>query len=177
MGGDRAPGSASRRTVLGVVAGAVAAAVGGCSAIVGFISGLVLEEVNVFNMTATQLSGSVRVSDPAGDPVLDGEFDTAPEREEGGENTSGSNSSDATEETVATYAGVLTEAGEYTVAVELDGNAEIEGRSSVSESVELTDVDAERIAVLLGASKTEEAVTVTVIESLDDLDRYVDESV
>jgi hypothetical protein len=181
MSDDSATRSVGRRRVLAVGAGAVATAAAGCSAIVGFISGLVLEEVNVFNMTDSQLRGSVEVTGPAGDSILDSEFDLAPEREEGGENSSGSNNSDggsnASEDTVATYADVLTETGEYTVGVELAGDAEIEGESSATGTAELTDLETERIAVLLGASKTEEPITITVIETLSDLDQYVDESV
>jgi len=177
MSDDSATRSVGRRRVLAVGAGAVATAAAGCSAIVGFISGLVLEEVNVFNMTDSQLRGSVEVTGPAGDSILAEQFNLAPEREEGGENSSGSNSSNASEDTVATYADVLTESGEYTVSVELAGDAEIEGESSATGTVELTDLETERIAVLLGASKTEEPITITVIETLDDLDQYVDESV
>jgi hypothetical protein len=177
MSGDSATGSMSRRRVLAVGAGAAVTAVAGCSAIVGFISGLVLEEVNVFNMTATPMSGRVEVTGPGGDSILDSEFDLAPEREEGGENSSPSNSSTASEDTVATYADVLAGTGEYTVSVALAGDAEIDGASSTTGTVEITDLENERIAVLLGASKADEPITVTVIETLSDLDQYVDESV
>jgi hypothetical protein len=180
MSGDSATRSITRRRALAVGVGAAATAVAGCSAIVGVISGLVLEEVNVFNMTATPLSGSVEVTGPGGDSILDSEFDLAPEREEGGENSTASNSSsgsNASEDTVATYADVLTETGEYTASVTLDGDAEIDGASSATGTVEITDLENERIAVLLGASKADEPITVTVIETLSDLDQYVDESV
>ena len=67
----------SRRGLLAAGAGAGTLALAGCSQIVDFLAGLVLEDVNVFNGVSKQVSGSIVVRDPSDEVVLEDSFSLA----------------------------------------------------------------------------------------------------
>lgn len=146
----------------------------GCSSIVDFVGGLVLEDVNVFNTTEEQIAGAIEVTDPDGETVLDETFDLDPGS--GGDDgtdsggSDGENSSDVSDdvESGAAFGDVLDATGEYTVAVDLDDSS-IDGESAAEESVEVTDPEEEHVVVALGA-EDRAPIAVEVIEALSDLE-------
>ncbi|WP_394740175.1 hypothetical protein [Natronococcus roseus] len=160
----------SRRRYLAVGATVGTAAVAGCSTAVDFLAGLVLEDVNVLNGGEQGLAGSVEVTGPDGSLVLEDRFDLAP----GGD--------DAGEDAQATYDDVLTDSGEYAVTLELDdedgdkdalgddGDEDTLDDRVLEDSVEVAEPDDEHVIVFFGADETDDAVAMTAIEKLSELE-------
>ncbi|MCU4926376.1 hypothetical protein OB905_10325 [Halobacteria archaeon AArc-dxtr1] len=155
--------SLSRRRVLATSAGLATAALAGCSTVVDFLAGLVLDDVNVINGADEPVAGTIEVTDPAGERVLDETFDL-----EAGDD-------DGDEDAQAIYDEVFTDAGEYTVHVELDDGDSIDGEEGTEETIDVDDPDDEHILVFLGSDEVEEAILVTTIEELSDLEEYADD--
>lgn len=151
MGTPTTTPSMSRRRYIAVGATIGATAVAGCSSAVDFLAGRVLEDVNVLNGAERHLAGSVEVTDPDGSLVLEDRFDLA---------------SDDDEDAQATYDDVLTGSGEYTVALELED----EDDRVIEDSVEVADPETEHVMVFFGPVETDDAVVMTVIEELSDLE-------
>ncbi len=158
----------SRRRVLaaGAVLGISASA--GCGTIVNSLAGAILDDVNVLNGTDQQLTGTITVTDPAGETVLEDSFDVRPD----GENDTGSTESE--EETQAIFSEVFTETGEYRVTVELDADSTINGNQTDTQTVEVTNTEEEHIMVLLGATDDGGISSIVVIEELTDLEELAD---
>ncbi|MDG5821204.1 hypothetical protein [Natronococcus sp. A-GB7] len=158
--GTRTPAtpSVSRRRYLAVGATVGATAVAGCSSAVDFLAGMALEDVNVLNGGEQDLTGSVEVAGPDGSLVLEDRFALAPD-------------DDDTEDAQATYDGVLTDSGEYTVTLELDnGDEDALDDQVIENSVEVAEPDEEHVIVFFGPAETDDAVAMTVIEELSDLE-------
>ena len=172
MTGNHADDSAGRdlpvtRRRLLAAGGAVGAtALAGCSAVVDFLAGLVLQDVNVFNGTPREMSGTIRVEEPNDEVVLDEAFtiganedaedepeanetnstaDGGTAQQDGEANESGTGTSnqteggyEASESTLARFEEVLTDAGEYLVSVDLDTPEAIENLPVLGEPIEKT---------------------------------------
>ena len=149
-----------RRRVLALGAGAAATLLAGCSTVMDLLAGFVLSDVNVVNATDRHVSGSITVTDPGDDVVLDDRFDLEPEADE---------DEDEDRDTMSTYDGVLTDPGEYTVAVEMDEGDEIDGERATEETVEVSEPDDEHVLVILGG---EEAIRVEVIDEFTDVEEF-----
>ena len=143
----------SRRQFLAASGTAVLTTVAGCSQLANFIADQILEDVNVFNETAQQRSGSIKMTGPAGDTVLDDSFDL-----------SSSESEDNDDDSTAVFADVWTEAGSYDATLELD--TDIDGRSQATDTVTITAPDEEMLAVVLGAESMDEPIGFRVGEDL-----------
>ena len=146
----------SRRQFLAASGTAVLTTVAGCSRLANFIADQILEDVNVFNETAQQRSGSIKITGPAGDTVLDDSFDL-----------SSSESEDNDNDSTAVFADVWTEAGSYDATLELD--TDIDGRSQATDTVTISDPDEEMLAVVLGAESIDEPIGFRVGEDLSGL--------
>ena len=143
----------SRRQFLAAVGTAVLTTVAGCSQLANFIADQILEDVNVFNETAQQRSGSIKVTGPAGETVLDDSFDLSSSESENDDNDS-----------TAVFADVWTEAGSYDATLELD--TDIDGHSQATDTVTITAPDEEMLAVVLGVESMEESIGFRVGEDL-----------
>ena len=161
--------SIDRRQFLAVGAGVTSVALAGCATVADFLAGLVLEDVNVVNAADHEVAGSIDVTDPAGDLVLEEHFTLAPEDD--------SDDDDVDSESQGVYEDVFTDAGEYTVSVELDD--EVDGETEAEETVEVTDPEEEHVIVLIGTEDEDGPILVTVIEEftdLEELEEFEDDS-
>jgi hypothetical protein len=100
----------NRRRFLAASAGAGAVALAGCSAIVDFFTGFILEDVNVLNGVSRQVAGSITVQDPTDATVLDESFvlaanqeGTNADNESDGENNDTGNDSQNGTASIETY--------------------------------------------------------------------------
>ncbi len=136
----------SRRALLATGATAVLTATAGCTAVFDFVGEQFLEDVNVFNETGKRIEGSVAVTDPSRDTVLDKQFDLQPtESTEETESQDGGNA--------AFYADVWADSGDYNVKVTLTDP--IEGVSEATETVTIGKPDEEMLAIPLGADNVD----------------------
>lgn len=169
---EHAVRTVSRRTVLAGAGTAVAISLAGCSMLADQLGEMVLEDVNVFNGTGEQISGTLEVVGPDGETVLSESFDIEASEEEGdGDGGNEDESTDAEVETEGgeTYADVWQDAGEYEVTVELDDGFEIGGETSAEETVTIDDPDEEMLAVFLGGEEGS-GIHFTTGNSLSDFD-------
>jgi hypothetical protein len=147
----------SRRRLLAASGAAILTSVTGCSAIVDAIGDQVLEEVNILNQLNRAVSGSIEVTSPAGDTVLDETFEVPSEEADD-------------ESNIVAYDDVWTETGRYRVRIDLP-DTEIDGVSRATETVRIENTDEEMIAVALGTTSDDEPIAVRVGESLSDFGR------
>ncbi|MXV62600.1 hypothetical protein GS429_11095 [Natronorubrum sp. JWXQ-INN-674] len=159
--------SRSRRAFLALGASASTVALAGCASVANFLADMVLDDVNVFNGTDRERSGSIEITDPDGTVVLEERFEIAPEDED--------DDNDVDEDSGEVYEDVFTGDGEYVVSIELDDDSEIDGERTAEETVEITDVEADHIAVLLGADGAQGPISVVVIQEFTDIGEYVEE--
>lgn len=151
---DRAVRAVSRRTVLAGTGTAVAISLAGCSMLADQLGDMVLEDVNLFNGTGEQISGTIEVVGPDGETALSESFDIEASAEDGnGGNESESTDGEVETEGGETYADVWQDGGEYEVTVELDDGYEIDGETSAEETVTIDDPDEEMLAVFLGGEE------------------------
>lgn len=144
----------SRRRLLAAGGTAAVTAVAGCSAIVNFIGDQFLEDVNIFNETDRELSGTITVVGPSDETRLEESFEVA---------TTDSND----EGNIGTFADVWTEAGSYEVTLELD--EDVEGRSMASETVSVTDTGDEMLGIRVGSDEVDEPFEFEIADDLTDL--------
>ena len=105
------------------------------------------------------IEDSVEVAGPDGSLVLEDRFDLVPDDDDAGEDAQ------------ATYDGVLTDSGEYTVTIELDnGDEGALDDQVIEDSVEVAEPDDEHVIVFFGPAETDDAVAMTVVEKLSDLE-------
>ena len=121
---------------------------------------MVLNDVNMLNGSKHHLAGSVEVTAPDGSLVLEDRFDLAPD----------DGDDDADEDAQATYNDVLSDSGEYAVTLELEDEDVLDGDRVIEDSVGVADPDEEHVMVFFGPVETDEAVVLTVIEELSDLE-------
>ncbi len=132
------------------------------------LGSLVLDDVNLFNETNEVRAGSIQVTDPNDEPVLDEQFELAASDEEDDAGSEGTDDPDENGDT--TYGDVLTDAGAYTITLDLDEDSEINGVGSAERSVDVTAPADEHIVVGLGVGSSENPIEITVIEELSDLE-------
>ena len=179
---DRRGDRLNRRRLLAAGASAAVVGVAGCAQVANYIAELVLEDVNLFNQTSQQLTGTVSVTDPAGETVLDESFEIQPETDDEGEANESEDGSEAngTENTVdeesgATYGEVFTEAGSYTVSAALDDDSAIKGKTAAERSVDVADPAEEHIVVVFGADDFDGVMGAFVIEEFTDIGNHVED--
>ncbi|ELY68993.1 hypothetical protein CYV19_08705 [Natronobacterium gregoryi SP2] len=151
--------------MLGASAGTVALA--GCASVANFLADMILDDVNVFNGTERELSGSIEVTDPDETVVLEERFEVVPDDDD--------DDDDVNEDSGEVYGDVFTDDGEYVVSIELDDGSEIDGERTADETVEITDVEEDHVAVLLGADGAPDPISVVVIQEFTDIGEYVEE--
>jgi hypothetical protein len=115
--------------------------VAGCSAVGEFVGEALLEEVNIFNETDQQVSGTIEVIGPAGDTVLDEAFELVP-----GEAAA---ADDDEKNAATTYEDLWTEAGSYEVSIEL-ANTDIAGTRRAKKTVTIADTQEDMLGITLG---------------------------
>lgn len=133
----------TRRRLLAGLSTVAVAGTAGCSGLAESFLSNVLGEVTVINETDARVGGSVTVTDPNDETVLDETFDLRP---------SSGTPAETDRESVgaARYNDVFTDAGSYTVAVELDEDSAIDGVREATETVSITDPDGDKLLVGLG---------------------------
>lgn len=155
-------GDLSRRRLLATGTTVGIATVAGCTQVANYIAGQVLKDVNLFNETGRQLTGSLRVTDPEESTVLDESFaaESAPDDE-------------VDEDAGASYADVLTVAGSYAVSIELD--EPVDDETVANATVDIEAPDDEHIIIVVGADDLNAAIEVLVIEEFTDIGEYIDD--
>jgi len=129
----------------------------GCTRILNAVGERIFEDVNILNQLGREVSGSVEVVGPSGETVLNRTFD-APSTE-----------TDEDSNTI-TYADVWKDTGEYIITIEL-ADVELEGISQTSETVSITDTEAEMVAASIGSGNEEEPIAILVGESFSDFEQ------
>ncbi|MCY4731819.1 hypothetical protein KY092_14765 [Natronomonas gomsonensis] len=157
-----------RRRFLAFSTSAAVAGFAGCTHLMNSLGSLVLDDVNLFNETNEVRAGSIQVTDPNDEPVLDEQFELAASDEEDDAGSEGTDDPDENGDT--TYGDVLTDAGAYTITLDLDEDSEINGVGSAERSVDVTAPADEHIVVGLGVGSSENPIEITVIEELSDLE-------
>ena len=147
----------TRRHALAIGGSAVLASTAGCATVLNAIGDHVFEEVNLLNQLGQEVSGSIEITDPAGEPVLETSFDV-PSRE-----------SDDSSNVVA-YADVWTSAGSYRVEMELT-DTRVGGVSRIDRRVRIGDTEEEMVAISIGTGDESEPIAVRVGESFSELGR------
>lgn len=160
-----ATGQLSRRRLLGAGVAVGVSSLAGCTQVANYLAGLVLEDVNLFNETDQQLTGSIRITDPEGSTVLDELFVIEPDDD--------NEDDDIDEESGETYSDILTVTGSYTIAVELDST--VDGVTTIETSVTIEDPAEEHIMVVFGDDDLEEAIGVLVIEEFTEIGDHIGE--
>lgn len=146
----------SRRQLLAGAATTAVAATAGCSAIAESLASSVFQDVNVLNGTEQRVAGSITVTDPDGETVLDATFDLL-----SGEDLDGQTETERQAEAgAARYDDVFTTSGTYTVAVRLDEDSAVDGVRETEADVEVTDTENDNVLVAVGDSETDEPITV-----------------
>lgn len=146
--------SRTRRDVLRLGGAAILASFAGCTAVVDRLANSVLEDVNVLNQLNREVSGSVTVTDLAGDTVLDRTFD-APSTEANGESN------------VVAYDDVWDGTGKYRIRVKLT-DIELEGTSQASETVHIGNTGEDMVGVFVGSGIESEPIAIRVGTSFSD---------
>jgi hypothetical protein len=171
----QSPGpSLDRRTFLTIGASVGVAGLAGCSAIADYIAGFVLEDVNVLNGSEKEVSGSIEVVDSGGDGVLDETFELRPS-EDSGTTTETTDGGDEENVPMSRYEDVFDGEGQYEVTIELDEDSAVDGVTTAEETVDVADTSEEHIFAFIGASESEEAISIGVVEGFSDLEN-LDES-
>ncbi|WP_152422382.1 hypothetical protein [Halorubrum californiense] len=113
----------TRRQALAVGGSAVLASTAGCTTVLNAIGDRVLEQVNILNQLSQEVSGSINITDPAGETVLDAEFDVPSTESDGNSN-------------IVAYGDVWTSTGSYQVEMELT-DTQVGGVSQISQQVQI----------------------------------------
>jgi len=162
------PSERSRRRFLAGASTAAVTAVAGCSGILESAVSSIFEDVNVVNATQQTITGSITVTDPDDETVLEETFELRP---------------DETTETVTTetgtdtgasavrYGEVFTTTGEYTLVVTLDEESAIDGVTEGERTVEVPDTENTNVIVTLGTTEeTDGSINVDVLDTSEDTD-------
>lgn len=159
--------SSSRRRFLTATATTALAATAGCARLAEFVASSIFKQVNVVNNSDQRVSGTVTVTDPAGEQVLDETFDLL--TQEAAQNQTETNQTGTESGSAAArYDDVFTTTGEYEMAVSLDDS--IEGVSEASETVSVSDTEDTSVAVFLGADDGEEPIVIGTLQGLGEIE-------
>lgn len=151
----------SRRQILAASGTVATLSLAGCARVVDWIADQVLEEVNVFNETDRQLTGTVEIRGPGGQSRLDESFVLDPQ-----EDDDDGAPEDENEPNLATYSDVWADSGDYEATIELDGS--VNGQQSATETVTIDDPDDQILLIALGAEERDEPIYFQVGESFTD---------
>ena len=155
-------GSTTRRGFLASGGVALIAGTAGCTGIVDSLADLALGDVNLFNETDNNLTGTVTITGSADETVLSESFDLP--RASGDEDTA----EEDTEDGMTAYEDVWTDSGTYEASVELDDGSEVQGESTASTSISIENTSEEMLAIGFGADGFDDAIGFTVGESLSE---------
>lgn len=144
----------TRRRALAIGGSAVLASLAGCSTVLNAIGDQVFEQVNILNQLSQEVSGTIGVTDPDGETVLDTDFDVPSTDSDGDSN-------------IVAYADVWTATGSYQVEMELT-DTQVGGVSQVSQQVQISDTEEEMIAISIGSGEESEPIAIRVGESFSD---------
>ncbi|MFC6752460.1 hypothetical protein [Halorubrum tibetense] len=163
----RAVPTADRRRFLGIGAVTMTAGLAGCAETIGnLIAEFVLDDVNLLNETDRVLTGTITVTGPDDETLLDEEFSLEPADEE---------ADTGDDDSQAVFGDRFETPGEHVFAVTLDGDG-IDGERSAELIGEITDPEEEHAVVVLGADELAEPFELFVIEEFTDLGDHIDES-
>jgi hypothetical protein len=155
--------STSRRRFLMATATTALAATAGCARLAEFVASSIFKQVNVVNNSDQRVSGTVTVTDPGGEQVLNETFDLL--TQEAAQNQTETDQTETESGSAAArYDDVFTTTGEYEVAVSLDDS--IEGGSEASETVSVSDTEDTNVAVFLGADDGDEPIVIGTLQGL-----------
>lgn len=161
--------SIDRRTVLATGAGLATAGLAGCAQIADFLAGFVLKDVNVINGTEQAIAGSIEITGPSGDVVLEETFDLEAAEDDGGTTDGGDGGNQPDDAASGLYGGVFDGEGDYGVAVDLDEGTDF-GVSGTEETVTVDKPGDEHIFVFFGSESGADEILVTVADGLSDLE-------
>lgn len=159
----------SRRHVLGGVAAVGTVGLSGCSNLIDWIFDQVIEDVNIVNATREPRSGTIVLTDPDEETVLEDSFDL-PEAEE---DDDGELEAEFLEEGI--FEDVWTTDGEYEASVELAEGDEIDDVESANVTVTVADTDDDHLFIYLTDSDDDDAIQFEVAASITDLDDFGEE--
>lgn len=165
-------GIALSRRAFAVGATATLASLAGCSALVDRIGDAVLEDVNMLNGTEQRVVGTLEITGPDGEVVLEESFDLPSESESesgDGNETDGNETDGEGAQVQGLYSDVWTDAGEYEVSVDLDEDHAIQDTASATETVSIDDPDEEMLVVLFGSEADDGPISFHVITALSEL--------
>lgn len=149
----------SRRRYLAATLTTATVAVAGCSNVIDWVADQVLEDVNLFNETNSNVSGTIQVVDGSETAVLDDEFTLSPPDED----DSGTEEDD---QNLNTYADIWTGNGSYEITLELDDP--IDGETGTTETVTIEAADDEMVMIGLGIDDEDEPIVFRVGDSVTD---------
>jgi hypothetical protein len=145
----------SRRNFLAAGAAVATAAVAGCTeGTINWFADKVFKQVNVLNNTDRELNGSIAVTGPDGETVLDETFSIDAEEQ------------DVDEEGSGVFGDVWTTEGSYEVSVELDDP--VDDVTGDSETVSISEPDNEILVVVVGSDDLDSTVAFRVGDSFTD---------
>lgn len=154
-------GDTNRRRFLAGVSTAAIGTVAGCSALRNSSGSSDIGETTVVNQTTARIAGSISVSGPDGETVLDETFDLRPAQSGANDTTTPGGD---TGTLMTTYEGVLVGTGTYAVSVRLDEGFAVNGVREAETDAEVADTDEEGIVVLLGAIDGSDPISIRVAE-------------
>jgi hypothetical protein len=161
------PATTTRRRLVAAGGGLATVGLAGCMGALNSVAEAILKDVNVINGTDTERRGSITVTGPDGETVLDDSFTVAPQD---------SDSADGEQSSTPTFGDVFTGSGEYTVSVSLAADSAINGRTDGEETVTIDTPDDQHIIVGLGASDSQSPIEILVINEFSDLADEFNES-
>lgn len=164
----------SRRRFVAGCGAALVVGSAGCTDAVNQLADLALGQVNLFNETDGQLSGSITITDPDGETALSASFELAPSDDESGTDEQNATAGEGegvtdAEDNLAAYQDVWTSSGTYEASVELDDGLEVEGESTASTSFSIENTEEEMLAVPFGAEELEDSIAFVTGTDLSDL--------
>ena len=147
---DTLPTTTRRRLLIGTGA-AAATATAGCTTVVNWLADMALADVNLFNETDGELAGTITVTGPDGETLLDDSFELLPSDDDDNNGDGDDNESEDDGSNLAAYSDVWTDPGEYEATVTVtDGPL---AGSEATETVTIDDTEEEMLAVPLGAEE------------------------
>ena len=160
--GDESEGGIGRRRLLAGGGVLATTALAGCSTIAEFVASQALQQVNLINSSEGRVRGTVTVTDPNGEAVLDESFDLAPQE---APTDSTATQTGIQSQGVAQYDDVFQTSGPHTVAVSLSEETPIRGETSARREVPVPSPSDQRVVVTLGSD--EEPIAINVAQGTE----------
>lgn len=150
----------TRRRFLLSGASVAALSLAGCTSLSEWVGDRFVGDVNIFNTTDAQVTGSAALRTQDGRAVLDETLDLTPE---------------SGDEPAVIYEDVWAGTGEYQVSLELDGIPEADPQS-LSKTVSVVDPGEEKLVAFIGRELNGRPVTVRLIEDFAELEEDTENS-